>query len=486
MSGVYMQSGGPGERDTTLRDLLSVIFKYKWLIIGITGLALGIVGYRTLTSPVTYSADATLMLDRQGARSSVLDRAGGRALPWVEAVESEVQLLQSTPVLQGALAILDEEYGDVEAGHGMNLNRIGRAINTGIIGESNVIYVTGKARRPELAISVANAVATSYRTQHEAMFKLPDPSGFLKAREDSLFSTMQRLQNRRAALFQQIGVTDVHEQEQTLIRERSAMRRDLAKLDVSVARLSSEIEMADQAMRDGGRSLPFRENTGNVQIQQLGASMRDLSVNETRLDQLLQKYTDKHPEVVDLRKQIAGLRVSVDRMIQEALVLKRNELRSAQAERDKLAEGVAEIDARLQELPQLVRELDLLNAQLSSVSTQYGDLGEQIVTTAVSSASHRDYGVQLLSAAVNARRNKKGDPVRLALGPILALLAGIGLAFYLENLDHSFRNREDIEQHLEIPVLASFPEVDIEEEEDDQPRDGPSRRRVPFQRKGQA
>jgi hypothetical protein len=42
-------------------------------------------------------------------------------------------------------------------------------------------------------------------------------------------------------------------------------------------------------------------------------------------------------------------------------------------------------------------------------------------------------------------------------------LAGIGLAFYLENLDHSMKTREDVEQHLEIPVLASFPDVDGED-----------------------
>ena len=478
MSGVYMQSGGPSERDTTLRDLLSVIFKYKWLIIGITAMALVVVGYRTLTSPVTFSADATLMLDRQGARSSVLDQ-GGRALPWVEVVESEVQVLQSAPVLQGALVILDEQFPD---GHGMNLDKLSRNIGTGVIGESNVIYVTGRSGRPELAIGIANAVATSYQAHHEKMFKIPDPSGFLRSQSDSLYSAMTNLQERRSALFEQIGVTDVESQERALINERSEQRRTLAHLKVRIARIEMEIRNAEEALRSGSRSLPFPENTGNVQVQHLGQAMRDLQVHEAELENLLSKYTEKHPEVIELRREVETLRALVDRQIRENLTVKRNQLAAATAEQDKLTSNIAEIDERLRELPELVRELDLIGAQLATVSQQYDDLGAQIVNTAVSSASHRDYGVQLLSAAVGARQNQKGDPVRLALGPLLALLAGIGLAFYLENLDHSFRSREDIEQHLEIPVLASFPEVDIAEDEGG----GKSSSRIPFQKKGQS
>ena len=46
---------------------------------------------------------------------------------------------------------------------------------------------------------------------------------------------------------------------------------------------------------------------------------------------------------------------------------------------------------------------------------------------------------------------------------MLTLMAGIGLAFYLENLDHSIVNREDVERHVNIPVLASFPETRVKE-----------------------
>jgi hypothetical protein len=59
-------------------------------------------------------------------------------------------------------------------------------------------------------------------------------------------------------------------------------------------------------------------------------------------------------------------------------------------------------------------------------------------------------------------------------------MAGIGLAFYLENLDHSVTNREDVERHTDIPVLASFPETRLKEDDSK----GLSGASMPFRRRG--
>jgi capsular polysaccharide biosynthesis protein len=100
------------------------------------------------------------------------------------------------------------------------------------------------------------------------------------------------------------------------------------------------------------------------------------------------------------------------------------------------------------------------------------------VDSEIISQSYRDYSVKVLSPAIGARVNAKADMVRVALGPLLSLMFGIGLAFYLENLDHSLSNRDDIEQHLEIPVLASFPDSD------DALQEPPGREEpVPYRRK---
>jgi capsular polysaccharide biosynthesis protein len=127
-----------------------------------------------------------------------------------------------------------------------------------------------------------------------------------------------------------------------------------------------------------------------------------------------------------------------------------------------------------------VREIEILDNQIRVLEEQYATLSEQAVAAEVNRSSFADYSVKILSPALDAVQAGRGDIVRILLAPILALMAGIGLAFYLENLDHSIANREDVERHVKIPVLASFPETRVKEGESK----GLSGGSIPFRRRG--
>ena len=50
------------------------------------------------------------------------------------------------------------------------------------------------------------------------------------------------------------------------------------------------------------------------------------------------------------------------------------------------------------------------------------------------------------------------DYVRLALAPVFSLIVGIGLAFFIDGLDTRLRTARDLEDTLDLPVLASLNE----------------------------
>jgi capsular polysaccharide biosynthesis protein len=45
----------------------------------------------------------------------------------------------------------------------------------------------------------------------------------------------------------------------------------------------------------------------------------------------------------------------------------------------------------------------------------------------------------------------------IALGLILGIFGGLGLAFISEYMDHTFKKPEDITQILDLPILATIP-----------------------------
>jgi capsular polysaccharide biosynthesis protein len=69
------------------------------------------------------------------------------------------------------------------------------------------------------------------------------------------------------------------------------------------------------------------------------------------------------------------------------------------------------------------------------------------------------WDVVVLQDAVEATALRTRDYVRLTIIPLFSLLLGLGLAFLLDNLDHSLKDRDDAETHLKVPVLASVGQI---------------------------
>ncbi|WP_099354703.1 YveK family protein [Fredinandcohnia onubensis] len=59
---------------------------------------------------------------------------------------------------------------------------------------------------------------------------------------------------------------------------------------------------------------------------------------------------------------------------------------------------------------------------------------------------------------------KPNPMLNMAIGLVVGLMAGVGLAFLLEYLDNTVKTEQDIERLLELPVLGAIAEIDLEAE----------------------
>ena len=48
--------------------------------------------------------------------------------------------------------------------------------------------------------------------------------------------------------------------------------------------------------------------------------------------------------------------------------------------------------------------------------------------------------------------------MNIAIAGILGLMLGVGISLLIEFLDNTYRNKEEIERELELPVLGMIPE----------------------------
>jgi tyrosine-protein kinase Etk/Wzc len=183
-------------------------------------------------------------------------------------------------------------------------------------------------------------------------------------------------------------------------------------------------------------SLEKRLRTAEVNQRNLGEGKANIRLAEPmqqklvelefELAELLQKYTEKHPRVIQVRDQIGSMEMQ--------------------------SKGSSEQEL---EYARLSREVEV-NKKL------YGVLKEKLEETRITEAQ-KVSDVSIVDPAVlPGPSGQVNNNIKILIGALLGLFLGIGLAFILETMDTSIGTIEDVENLIKLPVLGVVPSLESE------------------------
>ena len=226
---------------------------------------------------------------------------------------------------------------------------------------------------------------------------------------------------------------------------------------------------------------------------QLNALKRDLANAES-------KYTEGHPDVVDLKRKIAALERRVKKQEEE----RERRLRELRERQEAAAPPLLDSPAE-RHITQYEAKLKETQSEAGRLKEEIGNLKEQIALYQRRIEEtpkrelemvdlNRDYDILKIyyqslvdkkyqsQMAENLERKEQGeqfrilDPARLpekpfkpnrdsvlAVGAVFGLVIGLGLAWGRESMDRSFYEVSDLETYLQLPVLATILNLDEEE-----------------------
>jgi hypothetical protein len=191
-------------------------------------------------------------------------------------------------------------------------------------------------------------------------------------------------------------------------------------------------------------------------------------------------YTDKHPDVIEAKAQLELLRVQVERAKEEgngagsfaehsaAANAERARLRwvHAQQEITALEKGFEEIQVLLAETHAVAEQLDALQREYRHLSQSYQDFSRRRLEAGVQAdLERRQLGEQfrVLEAAFLAPAPTSPNRLMIVvIGAVFGLALGGGLGIVLEAADGSVHDARQLQQSLDLPVLASIPEISLE------------------------
>jgi tyrosine-protein kinase Etk/Wzc len=353
--------------ELNLRDYLRIFRKRKFIIIS-TFLAVTFLSAIFVPrQSISYKATATIKIEERKTIAGLLTEE--IVFNPADTMESETRLIKGFPVLKQVavnLGLLSENATLDEVNEAVA--KLQKDIDTERVGSTNMINILVTSDKPKFSMDLANMVAEVY--------------------------IKQSLQEK--------------------VEQSQAGRKFIDDQRVS---LEERLRDSEEALRQ------FGEVNKNIKLAEpIEAKMVDL---QFQLSELLQKYTDKHPKVIQLKDQISAME---------------SQLKG--------------FSGREIEYSRLTREVEV-NKKL------YAMLNEKLEESKITEAQ-KVADVSVVNPAVYPASTGLADnKFRILVGAMLGLVLGLAFAFTLETLDTSIGTIEDVENVIKLPVLGIIPSFDV-------------------------
>jgi uncharacterized protein involved in exopolysaccharide biosynthesis len=199
-----------------------------------------------------------------------------------------------------------------------------------------------------------------------------------------------------------------------------------------------------------------------------------VDARKRELELLRSRYSDKHPDVISLKKEMANIPVdgaadsattkaSVGRESADPSEVLRSEITALRDRNKKLQSDIAGYQERVNGTPVRAIELSKINRNYEITLTKFKELlGKEFDSQLSENMERKQKGEQFqVVDPASLPRNPVGPnrPRLLFVGLVLGLAAALGAAFLIENLDTSIRGNEDLDGMTNLPLLAMLPVV---------------------------
>lgn len=495
----------------TTRDHLRLLWRRRWLLLGVMAACLAIaVGCITLATPV-YEARATLVVTSdRGTRSSVLAAAAPLLSMIGEPVsalggadrETQVQIITSRPSLQAAWGLLHEHpdllaLGDLQSNPDAVVEQIPEVLAglgpqpppvrwpepyqalldtlyVGIVEDSDLIEVRCESTDPELSRDFVNALVLAYLGR-----SLADARSATRRTREYIQDEIERVEARLAEA--EASLREFGRRVGTVALDESARQQIglLARLTEQAALAQSTMKAQDVRREELSERLAsvegrIEQTTTIMRAPEIAELQAALAKAEAEWMSLLEEYTpDSMPvrraaaRVEELRAQLASTSAEVigsrqetinplAQQLMQEIVVAEGEATAARESWHVLNEAVQRIEAALADLPQdqvlllrLQREIELLERMYLALKEreQEYEIAERTRTPAS----------RLNEAAIAAE-----EPVRpkrtvsIAAGVVAGLLLGLLVVGWAEHFDDGLHEPERAAHLLGLPVIAAL------------------------------
>ncbi|ANM29047.1 hypothetical protein ABI59_04740 [Acidobacteria bacterium Mor1] len=322
--------------------------------------------------------------------------------------------------------------------------------------ETGLIEVSIEGKDPEQITAWVNEVARAYVernlevAQESVSFAVDQLTGQVKIMEQKLIEAEEARREAQS----EAGISDL-DGSLAIVRDRqSQYSKELTGIEIELGKLDKSLTRLKELQDSGGDPMTLPELASDSELKELNRQRirveRDIASADVSYRPGHPKYEEKVAELATVDRKIAARIDEVVSGLRSEYGLKRDQerylrgqLRSVQDRSEQLGEATSRLETKRIESETRKQVFDSMSKVTNQISLAAGLLTNN---------------VRVLDEAIipdtPIRPRKK---VALMIGGLVGMFLGIGLVFFLDYLDNTFRTPKDIEQHLGLSVLSVIP-----------------------------
>lgn len=343
---------------------------------------------------------------------------------------------------------------------------------------SNVLSLSYEAKSPKLARAVVDTLIGFFQDKHIQAHRTVGSYQFFSEQTGQIKTSLAGAEDELRRLKNESGVASLEEQRRILVNRMGGLQREIEETEAALAASGAR----SKALRKNLAGLPRNQVTEstsghpNYAADGMRQKIYDLQLKE---QDLLSKYSPENPLVLEVRRQITeaqavlgkeertrtqvtkGLNASYEK-IQLDMMIERGVSSSLQAKAGALRSQLAAAGEEMKKLNDTEIRIAALTREVEVQNENYRKYVEKLEQARIDQALETD---KISNISIVQPATYPLKPIRprkrlnLALGLLMGLFGGLGLAFASEYMDHTLKKPEDVEERLQLMPLAAIPQL---------------------------
>lgn len=326
---------------------------------------------------------------------------------------------------------------------------------------TSLIEIKVYSEQKEEAAALANEIARVYKESRVNRWKEISDRGIAKLEDEykKVDAEYVRKQKEVDDLKHKLKISDAEAAGGMSVTTENEQLRRWQQTRIDNSTEFARIDTIYRTLTNLSRADLRKAALKSVPDSALSTLMDQYNIQKQKVADLAVQLSENHPDVQRATNVIAEIDRQIEDGLDGILIATKTRWMGDKArleDLDKQVEEFAQTDIRkaLERRPYFQAKRDL-----ESIQFVRERLNVKIFQEKVDAALPKSSIVEIFDQAEPARKAvRPNKPLNIALGIIVGLAVGIGLAFFIEYLDTSVKTIDDVERALQAPVLGVIPQ----------------------------